>query len=88
MPRDAPILMNYAVRITTYDNNGQVKARDQKLFALRVDAEDFSKKLREEHNKKKILSYIEVIKLETGVVVQNFKTKNFIRAERRNKSRR
>jgi len=65
----------YAVRITIYDHNANILERDRKLFRLRRQAEDFAKNLKEQHNVKKIISYIEVIKISENRVVENYKTK-------------
>ena len=69
------VIMRYKVVVSIYDNNGQVERRDEKLFRLRGKAEEYAKDLKDKFNEEKILSFLEVVKLANGVVVQNFKTK-------------
>lgn len=81
--RDAPVLYRYAVRITIFDSAANVTDRDEKLFRLRKEAVDYAKKVRREHDVKKLISYVDVLKLSEGRVVENYKTKGFRKRERR-----
>jgi len=77
------IVYRYAVRVTIYDNNLNVRSREQELFRLRRLAEAYARKTRRELDANKLVSQVELIRLSEGSVVENFKTKGFVRRVRR-----
>lgn len=74
-----PILMRYSVKVVLYDNNGNVTGRNEHLFRLRRQAEKYARDLRRNHNQENISSFIRVVKLEDGSVVEIFKSKKYSR---------
>lgn len=73
--RGVPLPMKYKVKITIFDKNGVFLSRNEKPFRLRMDAEDYAKRIKKDHYRSNIISYIEVVKLEGNEVVQTYKTK-------------
>ena len=71
-----PITFRYAVRITVYDRDGNVKRRDEKLFRLRQEAVNKARDIRAQHTENEVISTIQVVKLSENMVVERFKSKN------------
>ena len=72
----------YAVRVTLYDDNLNIKKRFEKQFRLRREAEDWSKSQKESYRSQQIISDFQVIKMETNTVVSKLKSHKMIEKQK------
>jgi hypothetical protein len=63
--RNRLILPRYAVRIIIFDNNGNIKDRQEKTFRIRKPAEDYAIEKKKEFERQKILATVVVVNLQT-----------------------
>jgi len=73
---DIPLVYRYEIRIKFYDDDFNVRKVKTELYRLRKHAEERAEQIKREHTRLKIISTIDIIRLEDREVINTVMSKH------------